>query len=84
MAEAALEDVSPLRQHIQPTILTVIQVRELFKAYDSDSDDSLTLNELATLLQELGNKITSLPAVSPRSSCLHCMQSIPLAQRLPK
>ena len=39
------------------------QVRELFNLYDKDQDDSLTLNELATLLQELGNKITALPAV---------------------
>ncbi|KAH9833022.1 nucleotide-binding domain-containing protein [Rhodofomes roseus] len=39
-------------------------VRELFKAYDKDSDDALTLNELAVLLQELGNKITSLPATA--------------------
>ncbi|EPS95185.1 FAD/NAD-binding domain-containing protein [Fomitopsis schrenkii] len=43
-------------------------VRELFKAYDSDSDDALTLNELATLLQELGNKITSLPATAQVAS----------------
>lgn len=39
------------------------EVRELFKAYDSDKDDSLTLNELARLLQDIGNKITALPAV---------------------
>lgn len=31
--------------------------------YDSDADDSLSLNELMKLLQELGNKITALPAV---------------------
>ncbi|GJF00393.1 nucleotide-binding domain-containing protein [Phanerochaete sordida] len=37
------------------------EVRELFDLYDSDSDNSLTLNELAVLLQELGNKITALP-----------------------
>lgn len=43
------------------------QVRELFSLYDKDQDDSLTLNELATLLQELGNKITALPAVRPSS-----------------
>lgn len=39
------------------------KVRQLFDLYDSDGDNSLTLNELAVLLQELGNKITALPAV---------------------
>lgn len=39
------------------------QVEELFRMYDSDGDDSLTLNELATLLQDVGNRITALPAV---------------------
>ena len=39
------------------------KVRELFDLYDSDSDNSLNLNELAVLLQEVGNKITALPAV---------------------
>jgi hypothetical protein len=37
----------------------------LFDLYDSDSDNSLTLNELAVLLQEIGNKITVFPAVNP-------------------
>ncbi|KAL4246040.1 NADH dehydrogenase family protein [Abortiporus biennis] len=40
------------------------QVRELFDLYDSDSDNSLNLNELAVLLQEIGNKITALPATA--------------------
>lgn len=31
--------------------------------YDSDADESLSLNELLVLLQELGHKITALPAV---------------------
>ena len=39
------------------------KVRELFDLYDSDADNSLSLNELAVLLQEIGNKITALPAV---------------------
>jgi hypothetical protein len=39
------------------------QVRDMFERYDVDHDDSLTINEVATLLAELGNKITSLPAV---------------------
>lgn len=40
------------------------QVRDLFERYDTDKDDSLDLNELALLLQELSSKITPLPAVS--------------------
>ncbi|KAH8106890.1 nucleotide-binding domain-containing protein [Cristinia sonorae] len=44
------------------------KVRELFDLYDSDSDSSLTLNELAVLLQEIGNKITALPATAQVAS----------------
>ena len=43
----------------------LVKIRELFDLYDSDADNSLSLNELAILLQELGNKITALPAVRP-------------------
>jgi NADH dehydrogenase FAD-containing subunit len=39
----------------------------LFELFDSDKDDSLTLNELAVMLQEIGSKITALPAVSLRN-----------------
>ncbi|KAA1469406.1 mitochondrial NADH dehydrogenase [Dentipellis sp. KUC8613] len=46
----------------------VEKVRELFDLYDSDSDNSLTLNELAVLLQEIGNKITALPATAQVAS----------------
>lgn len=31
--------------------------------YDSDADNNLSLNELCQLLQDIGNKITALPAV---------------------
>jgi Ca2+-binding EF-hand superfamily protein len=41
-----------------------LQVRALFDLHDSDADNALNLNELAILLQEIGNKITALPAVS--------------------
>ena len=41
-----------------------LQVRALFDLYDSNCDNALDLNELAVLLQEIGNKITALPAVS--------------------
>ncbi|KJA24998.1 hypothetical protein HYPSUDRAFT_65274 [Hypholoma sublateritium FD-334 SS-4] len=39
-------------------------VKELFRLYDSDADNSLTLNELFLLLQDVGNYITSLPATA--------------------
>lgn len=42
----------------------------LFDLYDSDADNSLTLNELCKLLEEIGNKITALPAVSRGSLTL--------------
>lgn len=40
-----------------------LQVKELFELYDKDQDECLTLNELAVMLQDIGNKITTLPAV---------------------
>jgi Ca2+-binding EF-hand superfamily protein len=43
-----------------------LQVKELFELYDKDGDESLSLNELAAMLQDIGNKITTLPAVSFR------------------
>ncbi|KAF5373596.1 hypothetical protein D9758_000773 [Tetrapyrgos nigripes] len=42
----------------------VSKVRELFELYDTDADNSLTLNELVKLLEDLGNKITALPATA--------------------
>ena len=39
------------------------QIKDLFVQYDSDADNSLELNELVRLLEDLGKKITSLPAV---------------------
>lgn len=40
------------------------RVKELFELYDQDKDESLTLNELATMLQDISNKITTLPATA--------------------
>ena len=40
------------------------KIRDLFERYDTDKDDSLELNELALLLQEISSKISPLPAVS--------------------
>lgn len=44
------------------------KVRHLFELYDADHDGSLTLNELAHLLQDVGNKITALPATAQVAS----------------
>ncbi|THH10485.1 hypothetical protein EW146_g8361 [Bondarzewia mesenterica] len=44
------------------------EVRQLFDLYDSDADNSLTLNELAVMLQEISNKITALPATAQVAS----------------
>ncbi|KAF8891236.1 nucleotide-binding domain-containing protein [Infundibulicybe gibba] len=44
------------------------QAKGLFEMYDSDADNSLSLNELVHLLQEIGNKITSLPATAQVAS----------------
>lgn len=42
----------------------LVQVKELFQLYDSDADNSLSLNELLMLLEEVGSRITSLPATA--------------------
>jgi len=42
----------------------LVKVKELFQLYDSDADNSLSLNELLKLLVEIGNRITSLPATA--------------------
>ncbi|OAX41706.1 nucleotide-binding domain-containing protein [Rhizopogon vinicolor AM-OR11-026] len=44
------------------------KVRTLFDLYDSDADNSLSLNELCMLLEEIGNKITALPATAQVAS----------------
>ncbi|CAA7271511.1 unnamed protein product [Cyclocybe aegerita] len=46
----------------------LFKVRELFQLYDSDADDSLSLNELLKLLEEIGNRITSFPATAQVSA----------------
>ena len=58
------------------------QIKDLFVQYDSDADNSLELNELVRLLEDLGKKITSLPAVRLCSSSLpaHLLISLQTAQ----
>ncbi|KAG7092740.1 hypothetical protein E1B28_009068 [Marasmius oreades] len=46
----------------------ISKVRELFELYDTDADNSLSLNELVRLLEDLGNKITALPATAQVAS----------------
>lgn len=42
------------------------KTREIFKEHDKDSDDALSFNELHQALIQIGNKITTLPAVCTR------------------
>jgi hypothetical protein len=58
--------VARIREKIPLAEPHVEKVRELFESYDSDADNSLSLNELAELLTKVGTRITSLPAVRPR------------------
>jgi len=44
------------------------QVRELFDKFDVNKDDSLSINEVAELFQEISNKATSLPATAQVAS----------------
>lgn len=44
------------------------KVKELFQLYDSDADNSLSMNELLNLLVEIGKRITSLPATAQVAS----------------
>ncbi|RXW17324.1 hypothetical protein EST38_g8514 [Candolleomyces aberdarensis] len=46
----------------------LVEVRQLFEMYDTDADDSLSFNELVKLLEEVGNRITSLPATAQVAS----------------
>jgi len=60
--------VRKIKKKIPMSESHLVQVRELFEMYDSDADDSLSLNELLALLQELGHKITALPATAQVAS----------------
>ncbi|RDX46860.1 nucleotide-binding domain-containing protein [Lentinus brumalis] len=60
--------VSRIKKRIPMAEEQLMKVRELFDLYDSDADNSLNLNELAVLLQEIGNKITALPATAQVAS----------------
>ncbi|KJA27081.1 hypothetical protein HYPSUDRAFT_63340 [Hypholoma sublateritium FD-334 SS-4] len=56
--------VSRIKERVPMAADHLAEVKELFRLYDSDADNSLTLNELFLLLQDVGNHITSLPATA--------------------
>ncbi|OCH88794.1 nucleotide-binding domain-containing protein [Obba rivulosa] len=60
--------VARIKQRIPMAETQLEKVRELFELYDSDADNSLSLNELAVLLKEIGSKITALPATAQVAS----------------
>ena len=60
--------VSRIKAKVPLAAPHIDKVRDLFQKYDSDADNSLNLNELAVLLQEIGNKITALPATAQVAS----------------
>ena len=55
--------MSQIKKRIPMAEKHLEKVRELFERYDTDKDNSISLNELALLLQEISSKITTLPAV---------------------
>ncbi|KAL0946786.1 hypothetical protein HGRIS_012959 [Hohenbuehelia grisea] len=60
--------VSKIKERIPLAEDHVVKARELFEMYDTDADNSLSLNELARLLEEIGKKITALPATAQVAS----------------
>ncbi|KAJ7087750.1 mitochondrial NADH dehydrogenase [Mycena epipterygia] len=56
--------VQRIKQRIPMAGDHLSEVKQLFDLYDSDADNSLSLNELTQLLIEIGNKITTLPATA--------------------
>ncbi|KAH9981106.1 pyridine nucleotide-disulfide oxidoreductase-domain-containing protein [Lactifluus volemus] len=60
--------VKRIKKQIPMAASHLDKVRTLFDRYDSDADNALNLNELAVLLQEIGNKITALPATAQVAS----------------
>ncbi|KAJ7685463.1 hypothetical protein DFH06DRAFT_43685 [Mycena polygramma] len=56
--------VPRIKQRIPMAADHLSEVKQLFDLYDSDADNSLSLNELTMLLIEIGSKITSLPATA--------------------
>ncbi|KAG1761709.1 pyridine nucleotide-disulfide oxidoreductase-domain-containing protein [Suillus occidentalis] len=60
--------VASIKHRIPMAESQLQKVRNLFDLYDSDADNNLSLNELCKLLEEIGNKITALPATAQVAS----------------
>lgn len=60
--------VKRIKKKIPMAATHLEKVRVLFDLHDADADNALNLNELAVLLQEIGNKITALPATAQVAS----------------
>jgi len=60
--------VKRIKKKIPMAATHLEKVRALFDRYDSDADNALNLNDLAVLLQEVGNKLTALPATAQVAS----------------
>ncbi|KAJ3805570.1 hypothetical protein F5876DRAFT_51637 [Lentinula aff. lateritia] len=60
--------VNRIKQKIPMAEDHVSKAREIFTMYDTNRDNALELNELVKLLEDLGNKITSLPATAQVAS----------------
>ncbi|TFK42366.1 pyridine nucleotide-disulfide oxidoreductase-domain-containing protein [Crucibulum laeve] len=60
--------VKKIKQRIPMAGDHLVECKALFDMYDSDADNNLSLNELVMLLEEVGKKITSLPATAQVAS----------------
>jgi len=60
--------VAQIKKRIPMAQKHLDKIRDLFERYDTDKDDSLNLNELALLLQEISSKISPLPATAQVAS----------------
>ncbi|KAG6814599.1 hypothetical protein H0H92_000128 [Tricholoma furcatifolium] len=60
--------VSRIKSRIPMAEDHLIEVRALFDKYDKDKDNSLSLNELVPLLQDVEKSLTSLPATAQVAS----------------
>lgn len=60
--------VRRIKQRIPMSESHLAKIRTLFNRYDSDADNTLNLNELCKLLEELGNRVTALPATAQVAS----------------
>jgi len=60
--------VAQIKKRIPMAQKHLEKIRDLFQRYDTDKDDSLNLNELALLLQEISSKISPLPATAQVAS----------------